>query len=577
MKKGNEGQYLLISCILLFLLCLSLVSSYNTNELKAYYSFEETNTDYVNDTLGNYNLTHYSVPSLQTNPTRISGLINNALYYDNAHTYNSYTGNITNLYSYNSFTINFWILRNYNTSEYSTIFFRIGNNLTNPLNHPLVFGETLLNKAYFYNYDSGRYIFRDTSYIEKNRWNMITIEYIKNTSTVNATTNLYINGFKQSYSLNVSGLSSLLNSFTIMPQASISMSGKYAYIDEYSIWNNTLGINDVMILYNYGFGLSYNNTISNADNVVINSTWDFDGFYHNYCWYNVNCYLYNVSGEYCQDYIFKVCSINCADTFDSYQSVGLENNTASFNAICVNDEFLYQSPTYEGLNSSLIKNYCYGEYLCKIYNITRGGDCENYYDGQPNKIDCIQQTGSILAECFDTYEIYTGLNTYPPNNDYEGYCSECKTDCVNEGATSCSSDLDSIQTCKQYHSCLKLFTTKNCLTTEKCVLGTCILNTTTITGEENNDCGIGCLFNAWSTSTKYLVMIITTIFILLLFVLLLASFGDATSGLLVGLVVSMILSLTLTIIFNLSLLIPILYILVGGSVCVIIIRKIFIG
>jgi hypothetical protein len=84
-------------------------------------------------------------------------------------------------------------------------------------------------------------------------------------------------------------------------------------------------------------------------------------------------------------------------------------------------------------------------------------------------------------------------------------------------------------------------------------------------------------FSNLSTNTKYLIMILSSVFILLFMTLILALFNEALSGLLVGLVMSMIVSLTLTLILGLTLLIPILYIIIGGSILAFLIRKIFTG
>lgn len=91
---------------------------------------------------------------------------------------------------------------------------------------------------------------------------------------------------------------------------------------------------------------------------------------------------------------------------------------------------------------------------------------------------------------------------------------------------------------------------------------------------QNNDSGF---FNNLSVNMKYFIMIICSLLVVIIMTILMSSFGDGLSGLLVGLVMSMITSLTLTIIFNLTLLIPILYILVGGAICAMLIRRIFAG
>jgi hypothetical protein len=78
-------------------------------------------------------------------------------------------------------------------------------------------------------------------------------------------------------------------------------------------------------------------------------------------------------------------------------------------------------------------------------------------------------------------------------------------------------------------------------------------------------------------NTKYLIMLIASIVTLLLFTIIIAMFGDAAAGALVGLIMSMVVCLTLTLIFELTLLIPILFILIGGAIAAIIMRKIFAG
>lgn len=84
-------------------------------------------------------------------------------------------------------------------------------------------------------------------------------------------------------------------------------------------------------------------------------------------------------------------------------------------------------------------------------------------------------------------------------------------------------------------------------------------------------------FNNLPIQTKYWIMLISCLIIVIFMTIIMSIFGNGIAGLLVGLIMSMITSLTLTIIFNLSLLIPILYIIIGGAICAFLIRKIFTG
>jgi hypothetical protein len=87
-------------------------------------------------------------------------------------------------------------------------------------------------------------------------------------------------------------------------------------------------------------------------------------------------------------------------------------------------------------------------------------------------------------------------------------------------------------------------------------------------------CGLFC---SLTIAQKYWIMLVSSVLIVILMTILVASFGDGLAGLLVGLVMSMITSLTLTIIFGLTLLIPILYILIGGAIVAMLMRRIFAG
>jgi hypothetical protein len=547
----TKNQLLIITIILLFLLS-SFVNAYSSTNLEIYFDFNNLqSTKSVADTLNQKELAFYDNIFIDKNISIIN--LNNSVIIDNYQTNKPILNLSINI------TINFWLKINYSDSNTHYFIIYTDNDLTRYFK--FFYSSTLGNRIYLCSNNLCNPL---TDYkidkINNSVWNMITL--IINNDTMK----LYLNKtlfYAKTFAseINTSNNTIQFHSYNMI-----------LYLNDLSIWNTELDLISLGFLYNDGKGLNYAETLSSGGGYIAEN-YSFDGYYHDYCWFYIACHDYNISNEICDDEVYKVCSLNCADTFDTYKSIGEENITSSFSAQCYNNQFYLQYPSYEGINGTILRNLCYGSYLCKEYNISSENPCPLYINGTiPNKISCVQQTGSIVAECFDTYSIYSDLNTYPPNNDYTGHCAECENDCLTENTTSCY-DNTKIQKCKKYGSCLKQFTIQTCDLDYYCLLGTCLLNTSYVEPSDE-DCIIFCDL---TTNSKYWIMLISSVLILLIMTILMATFGDATSGLLVGLIMSMIVSLTLTIIFKLTLLIPILYIIIGGAICVIIIRKIFIG
>jgi len=574
-----EKQLYIISIILLILLSISLSHAYNSTTLKYYY----TSGDGIGAN-GLYDTINQTFLSKQTGVLYSqSGIQGQSI--GTTSTYARFTNASLMNFGNPSLTFNYWL--NFGTGTRTNYILlatqssgSIPYYVCNVIRLVVSSNSTSIkniNIQYENIYCSGGniiYSFDVNDTIYRNDYNMITItyDYLINKFKV------YYNGYQVGNYSTSYNIPSGFDSLTLYLDDSA--------IDEFSIFNSELNSSDILKLFNNHTGLNFNQTLSNSDDYNSSEEYEdynysFDGFYHDYCWYYILCQNYNVSNDVCDDSPRKVCSIECADTFDIYQSLGEENNTASFSGICYNDTYYYEYPSYVGI-SGLLLDLCLGNYLCHFYNIsgqTTDQTCPNYYHGGYgeiiNKINCITETGSIVAECFDTFDIYNEQGTYPPNNNYSGYCSECKSDCNIENATSCY-DSTSIQKCQKYHNCLKEFTIKECDTNYYCFLGSCLLNTTQRDIAKNETC-VFCLFDNLTENNKYGIMIISSVLILIVMTILLASFGQALAGLFVGLLMSMIVSLTLTLIFDLSLLIPILYIIIGGAITTVLIRKIFTG
>lgn len=499
------NKYLLfMPILLLFSVCFA--SAYDISNLKHYYSFEDVSTSLISDSYSSSNFT--LLYSIYNSYIFTGGLYNNGLSRTTTGG-NDYFSNMTLL---NDYSINFWFKSNGLGGTIISLTNQSNNaQSSNSINYQLVPTSSLASQR---NYSSGVTSFIISNISSTTNFNMLTITWKNNTKILR----IYQNGIILAIG-NLSNGTRYKNNgslFIDQKRMQLQFSGT-PIIDEMSVWNIELDEFSVSNLYNNGDGYDYNYTIlGNNISPPTNINHTFDGYYHNYCWFYINCVDYNVSNQVCDDDVYKVCTLSCADNFDSYASVGLENQTASFSAQCYNDTSYYQYPSYVGINGSLIYNYCFGEYLCKTLNVTANNTCPDYWNGQPNKIDCRQQTGSLVAECFDTYTYYTGLGTYPPNNDYTGYCSECETDCLTENATSCY-DINTVQRCQIYRSCLKQFSIETCSNTQYCSLGQCIKNISQssinqvtnpcTTGSYTLGCGI-------SNGIKYIMVLITILIII---------------------------------------------------------------
>jgi hypothetical protein len=474
--KNNLNMFLFYMILGIILMTVSVTAT-----LQYYFTFGDgDNSTTIYDTENGYLMDKISYPDSNQKLFTTTGKIQSTLYSNYTWMRFGTQDNININLGGDSYSMNFWV-KITNISYIHKIYFG-ANSLTysqGTLDYQhwlqfLVSSGKLRISTYYYHGGSNYQISYYTSGINATEWSMITYEWIGASKRML----IYFNG--------VNVINTTYTSVRNDLQYLIFDEYKGIQYDELSIFKDELLTqSQIDELYNNGTGLDYTDT----KDIVVNETeenYTFDGYYHDYCFYYINCQNYNVAEDYCEDEVYKVCSQSsdtehpeyaCADTFDAYKSIGLENVTPSFSAQCYNDTYYYQYPSYEGLNGSILRNICYGEYLCKIYNITANISCPVYINNTPNKIDCRQETGSIVATCHDTFSIYNSLNTYPPNNDYQGYCSECSNDCIIENSTSC---LDSrrVQACRKYSSCLIWFTVKTCENDKTCDLGMCVLNST---------------------------------------------------------------------------------------------------
>lgn len=185
------------------------------------------------------------------------------------------------------------------------------------------------------------------------------------------------------------------------------------------------------------------------------------------------------------------------------------------------------------------------------HNITTWGECvtincSNFCNNGEYKCNSLQASSKCVLQ---------------PNGCYDWNMSTtCTSGMVCKSATGLCGLIITNNTCSSNADCS--------IIGQECYDGECITC---------NGCGNTGNGNNLSQNTFYIIMIIICIFIIIIFTILMASFGDATSGLLVGLVASMITSVALTIVWKLSLIIPILYIIIGGSIVAVIVRRIFAG
>ena len=202
-----------------------------------------------------------------------------------------------------------------------------------------------------------------------------------------------------------------------------------------------------------------------------------------------------------------------------------------------------------------------------------------YLNRTTNGLYCpFAERENCVLGCQDNATYWESIKSNPIDMNYSGHCAinylGLQT-CDNVNDTRCGTNsTDTIETCEPngagYNRWIQ---TNTCINNAVCKFGACYpIGEEPITPPDNSNISF---YLKWSIQFRYLVMLICSISALLIFTILLAVFGDATAGVLVGLVISMIVSLTLTIILQLSLIIPILYIIIGGAIVTILFKKIF--
>ena len=280
---------------LILLLSIFIASAYSSSNLKMYYSFDEIDVNTAIDSLGVYNLSliHFNPSSTTYSKT---GLISNsrqwsAQIYNNVYCYYE-NSNIT--YNFSSgFTINMWVYDNFG---YGNQYFDFGNgtHIREYSRYKYVFGSSgaylqYLTKA---NTTSTQNVFINKQLPSpNNHWNMITL-----VQGVNST-QYYVNGGLITNEINQTLLNRNVWTLDLGWYATSLYSAHIVNIDEYSVWNTPLNLNDIAILYNSGSGLSYTDTTTNGnislggkctDEFTLCNNWGYTNYPHTFGLYYCN-------------------------------------------------------------------------------------------------------------------------------------------------------------------------------------------------------------------------------------------------------------------------------------------------
>lgn len=331
-----------------------------------------------------------------------------------------------------------------------------------------------------------------------------------------------------------------------------------------------------LINYNFSGTCRYN------DYIYVNTT--YSPIYYSYCYNNVLCNEYNVSGDWCMDYpSLKQCTINCADTFDSLTAEQRIYVGYNFSGQCYNNSYIYLNWTFGANNTipPLLYDICFGRYLCHVWNTSRSS-CDAYFNGNLNYIACFGNSSCIVdmlgqtqctysspfnytgnGICSDVSEYYNTIDTYPPNNNFSGTCVACVSDCTDLGKMRCSEN--NVQSCKEVQTnCYKYTTDDTCLsygTTYECKYNSLINwasceNTGTSTGggtSLNQECSgspldDGSMFKCMDYGMRGLISSIV-IFVILLIIIVLGLMSHIDGKIIGGLAVGMAIILIFTFIY----------------------------
>lgn len=379
--------------VFIFLLAITIVNAYNQNNIVAYYSFQ----NWTSISPGIYNIpddaNNYDIYA-DANDLAIAssaGLIGNGLskYLD---TYNSalytYGKNYSNMST--DFSIVVFAKRLSIPAYYTRIY--LYNGQSTALGSMYSYNsQTHLNSLQYRNSSgnstgiSGAFTWATTE------WSMIAMTYDRDTNSLNASV-FTPSGILSNINVTMADWDDIplaLNNFRLF------LLGK-SYIDEMSIWNETLSYEDIYFLWNNGNGLSLND-IRYYENYsigygTIRYLYDIClPFYTNttLCTYAVLNYSINNLYCYNESYI-TVCDASCTDTQAYYNSVGGFPPLNNYNGSCTNC-----SNTCDVVG----EKRCYNDYISQFCFQTNDG-CKGW---------------TLLAVCPTGQVCSNGLCTYGGN------------------------------------------------------------------------------------------------------------------------------------------------------------------
>jgi hypothetical protein len=237
----------------------------------------------------------------------------------------------------------------------------------------------------------------------------------------------------------------------------------------------------------------------------------------------------------------------------------------TLNSVCVYNqtELIYCSYginqyDFKGLNLTIIFDYGSNSYTSTL-GFLRTQD--EYIYNSPKLFT--QNVGMIEVNGNNATQKSLTVNTFTQPNGYTGTLQNnydflpCLTSAIGCRDVRTYVNLDGLPTFTKYQDwniCLDSINNENPATPQN--------NNTT-----------GGLFASLSMNTKYIIMLVSTIGLFLVIMFFGMASGSGQAGVTGGLVVAMVVCLTLSIIFGLSLIIPILFIILGGVAVAFLIRK----
>lgn len=345
----------LLYTFLAIILMIPYVIAYSSTDLKAYYSFEDTNLNKLIDSGNNYNFTITSNFSYSTT----NGIILKALASNGSVSAVQYNTTIFNVN--NGFTINFWIKHNSTTN--SEVLVSVKND-TGTSYLTSKFGTSGSNSLLYVG-SKGSSGTNELSYIytNSNDWNMITITYVESTKTLQ----LYENAQLKDTNTNITLRSNSNKLYLGLLQQTTQ-------IDELLILNTSINVFDITALYNNGVGLNYTNSL-NVNATLLNTT--------PVCIDNYN--LCNNPLIINNDYYCDVLdTVYCADECINSNISGIYSGTCN-NLLCTNECNIIGYQECNSINSfQICGNYdtdnCLeysGDFGCTLGSICSNGYCIN--------------------------------------------------------------------------------------------------------------------------------------------------------------------------------------------------------